>query len=260
MSKLKLQLSQRIFVNRSLNLSSIKSIGFDMDHTLAKYNRINFEALAFEKTLEKFIEAGYPDELKDLEFDPNSVIRGLLVDQERGNLLRVDAHKYVKTATHGKTKLEKQERHTLYNKQSIKPEDFLSIDTFFALSEVQLFIEIVEFMNKNPGRIQKDFLEIYADLRKFIDLSHADGSIKNEVVRDISKFIFKNKNAPQTLIRNREAGKQLFLLTNSDWDYTNQVMSYMLDDEHPDYKSWRDYFDYIIVSAKKPGFWLRWPF
>ena len=82
----KLAAQNKIYTNRSLNMESIKSIGFDMDHTLAVYNREKFESLAFRATVKKFIEAGYPKELSKLKFDPNFVIRGLLVDRERGNL------------------------------------------------------------------------------------------------------------------------------------------------------------------------------
>ena len=49
--KQKLKKWQKIFVNRSLNMANIKTIGFDMDHTLITYNRENFEALAFRETL-----------------------------------------------------------------------------------------------------------------------------------------------------------------------------------------------------------------
>ena len=156
---LKLEKSQRIFVNRSLNMKSIKSIGYDMDHTLAPYNRANFEAIAFRATLEKFIDAGYPQELNELNFDPNFVIRGLLVDKERGNLLKVDGHKYVKLAFHGRRPLDKQERHILYNSESFKAHEFLSIDSFFALSEVQLFTEIVDYMRLNPRKIEKPLVK-----------------------------------------------------------------------------------------------------
>lgn len=45
----------------------------------------------------------------------------------------------------------------------------------------------------------------------------------------------------------------MFLLTNSEWYYTNQVMSYLLDSFDPN-KKWRDYFDIVIVSANKPAF------
>jgi HAD superfamily 5'-nucleotidase-like hydrolase len=243
-----------MYVNRALNMERIKSIGFDMDHTLVMYNREEFESLAFRETLKKFIEAGYPEELGELEFKPNFLIRGLLVDMDRGNILKVDGHKYVKTAFHGTKKLDKETRHKLYNSESFKAQEFLSVDTFFALSEVQLFVEIVDYMDANPKKIKKTFREVYDDLRKFIDLSHADGSIKNVVMADPGRFVRKDKYLSTALMRLVDGGKTVFLLTNSGWEYTNRMMSYILDGEHDEFPSWRDYFDYVIVASGKPGF------
>lgn len=245
---------QRIFVNRTLNMGDIKAIGFDVDNTLVQYRRENFEALAFRKTLEKLIAAGYPEDLLQLQFDPKSVIRGLLVDTERGNVLKVDGHKYVKIAFHGKHKLNREERHKIYNAETFKPSNLICIDTFFSLSEVQLFIEIVDYMDSNPGKINKSYKAVYKDLRHFIDLSHKDGSIKEHVVRNLDIFIKKDKYLPIALMRMIEGGKSLFLITNSDWSYTNIVMSYILNDMHKDYVNWKDYFEYIVVGAGKPGF------
>lgn len=235
-------------------MANITAIGYDMDHTLVPYNRKKFETLAFKETLKKFIEAGYPEELLKLEFKNNFLIRGLLVDREKGNILKVDGHKYVKVAYHGHTMLTKEERDKLYNKESFKAETMLSVDTFFSLSEVQLFCEIVDFMAKNKGRIQKSYEEVYKDLRHFIDLSHRDGSIKEQVLKHPEEYILKDKHLSRSLIRLIESGKTLFLMTNSYWDYTNQVMQYVLDSANPDYPSWRDYFEHIIVGSGKPGF------
>lgn len=55
----------------------------------------------------------------------------------------------------------------------------------------------------------------------------------------------------------RSYGKKVFLLTNSEFYYTNAVMSYMLDGMMEDYKSWRDYWDVMIVNAKKPLFFSQ---
>lgn len=252
--KHKLKKWQKIFVNRSLNMANIKSIGFDLDHTLITYNRENFEALAFHETLKKFIAAGYPEELLNLKFDPNFLIRGLLVDIDRGNLLKVDCHKYVKIAYHGHQRLEKSERHRLYNSASFKASDFLSVDTFFALSEVQLFTEIVTYMDKNPGKLAKTYREVYQDLRRFIDLSHADGSIKSVVLANPEKFIVKDKYLVPMLMQLVEAGKSLFIITNSGWEYTNALMNYVYDQPVDDFPDWRSFFDYIIVGSGKPGF------
>ena len=249
--KTKLKKWQRIFVNRSLNLAHIKAIGFDMDHTLAVYHREQFEALAFRETLKKFIDAGYPEELSRLKFDPNFLIRGLLVDMDRGNLLKVDGHKYVKIAFHGKKRLTKDLRHKLYNNESFRASTLLSVDTFFALSEVQLFTEIVDYMDRHPEKIRKSYRQVYQDLRRFIDLSHADGSIKKVVLSNLDTYVKKDKYLAPTLRHLIEGGKALFLLTNSDWWYTNNIMTYLLEEGAT---SWREYFDVIIVSSCKPGF------
>ncbi len=237
-------------------MANIKLVGFDMDHTLALYKHEAFEALAFRETLKKFIEAGYPENLLNLEFDPNFVIRGLLVDRKHGNILRVDAHKYVKDAFHGHRRLTKEERYTYYNAMGIDAETFLSIDTIFALSEVQLFVEIVQFMSLNPGAIKKDFEEVYADLRRFIDLSHADGSIKNKVVKNPELYISPDKYLPTTLVRLLDAGKSIFLLTNSSYEYTKVILDFILTDAHEGFSQWKDYFKYVIVGAGKPGFFV----
>lgn len=252
--QLTLPTARRIFVNRSLNFSSIRLIGFDMDHTLVPYNRKAFEALAFRQALHKLIEDGYPEELRQLSFRPRFAIRGLLVDTVRGNLLKVDGHKYVKDAYHGYRRLTKYERRAHYNAQSFSAAEFVSIDTLFGLSEVQLYAEIIDYMLVNPGRINKTFAEVYTDVRSKIDLSHADGSIKNEVVRYPDKYIERDPNLAPTLRKLVEADKSIFLLTNSQEAYTEQVMSYAFDGLDEDFPKWQDYWDVVIVGASKPGF------
>jgi hypothetical protein len=71
---------------------------------------------------------------------------------------------------------------------------------------------------------------------------------------DPGKFIRKDKYLATALMRLVDGGKTLFLLTNSGWDYTNRMMSYILDGEHEEFPSWRDYFEYTIVASGKPGF------
>ena len=41
----------KVYVNRTLNLKRIRYIGFDMDHTLVRYNSENFERLSPEMEL-----------------------------------------------------------------------------------------------------------------------------------------------------------------------------------------------------------------
>src|SRR5207248_1594256 len=61
----------------------------------------------------------------------------------------------------------------------------------------------------------------------------------------------------RSLHKLRSGGKKLFVLTNSLWDYTDGVMSWLLDGRLPEYPSWRNYFDYVVVGAQKPAFFAE---
>ena len=92
----------KVFVNRTLNMRKIKSIGLDMDHTLVRYNTKAFESLAYEGMLNRLVnEKNYPEQVGALQFDFNFVIRGLVVDSFRGNLLKVSRHGAIRASRHG---------------------------------------------------------------------------------------------------------------------------------------------------------------
>ena len=50
----------------------------------------------------------------------------------------------------------------------------------------------------------------------------------------------------------KDSGAKTFLLTNSEWWYTDALMAHLFD--FPGVKPWREYFDYIVVDSRKPGF------
>lgn len=104
-----------VYVNRTLRMDEIKYIGFDMDYTLAIYNKREIEETAFELTLGKLIDIKkYPDFIQDLKYDPNYVIRGLVIDKKHGNILKLDRHKYVRRGDHGTTMLSSKEIRECY--------------------------------------------------------------------------------------------------------------------------------------------------
>ena len=58
-------------------------------------------------------------ELLDFEFDHKYMMRGLIIDKKRGNILKMDRHKYVKVAFHGFKKLSREERLATYALQRV---------------------------------------------------------------------------------------------------------------------------------------------
>lgn len=49
----------------------------------------------------RLVSLGYPEELKDFEYDPTFPVRGLWFDTLHGNLLKVDAYGNILVAVHG---------------------------------------------------------------------------------------------------------------------------------------------------------------
>lgn len=258
------QRTRRVFVNRNLPMDQIEVIGFDMDYTLALYNQPRLEALSAKCTLAKMIQnRGYPEALLSLPYEHNRAIRGLVIDRETGNVLKMDRYGYVGRGFHGTRPLPKEERRRLYREQLLRivPERYAWIDTLFALPEAVLFAQAVDFYDRDPAFLALDTREqgqrygqLWADIRQSIDEAHRDETIKSIIKSQLSEYIDYDPELAPTLHRFRSAGKRLFLLTNSGYDYTCHVMSYLLDGRMPGYASWRSYFDVIVVDGRKPSF------
>ncbi|CAK9170140.1 unnamed protein product [Ilex paraguariensis] len=96
-----------IFCSRTLNLRSISAIGYDMDYTLMHYNVMAWEGRAYDYCMDNLRNMGFP--VDGLAFDPDLVIRGLVIDKEKGNLVKADRFGYVKRAMHGTKMLSTRE-------------------------------------------------------------------------------------------------------------------------------------------------------
>jgi 5'-nucleotidase len=248
-------LARQVFVNRTLNLSKVELIGFDMDYTLAIYHLRRIEQLSYEMTVERLVTAkGYPEAVRSIPYDHGFVMRGLFIDKKHGNLLKIDRFGLVGRAYHGKKPLT-DEALSLYREERIrlKSPEYAWIDTLFALPEAALYAGIVDLFEEKLHQ-PVDFTRLYDDIREAIDTVHRDNSLKAVIRQDIGRFIFKDPELGPALHRLRSGGKKLFVLTNSLWDYTDVVMAYLLDGVLPEYPSWRNYFDFIITGAGKPGF------
>jgi HAD superfamily 5'-nucleotidase-like hydrolase len=245
----------RVFCNRNLRMDSIEMIGFDMDYTLALYHQDKLEQLSIALTLQKLVEKhGYPEEIRALSYDPRWAIRGLMVDRLNGNVFKMDRHAYVGRCYHGFRELDFEQRRQTYRNEKINlsSDRFEWIDTLFGLPEAVMYSTMVDWADKKTGTV--DYDKLFGDIRTAIDEAHRDDTLKSVIKADLPAFIIKDPLLGETLHKFRSSGKKLFLLTNSLYDYTAQVMSYLLDGERKAYPSWRNYFDIVIVGGAKPAF------
>ncbi len=245
----------RVFCNRNLRMDTIEMIGFDMDYTLALYHQDRLEQLSISLTLSKLIEKhGYPEEIRTLQYDPRWAIRGLMVDRQFGNVFKMDRHAYVGRCYHGYRELDQEQRRASYRNEKINlsSDRFEWIDTLFGLPEAVMYTTLVDWADRQTGTV--DYDKLFGDIRTAIDEAHRDDTLKSVIKADLPAFIVKDPLLGETLHKFRSSGKKLFLLTNSLYDYTAAVMSYLLDGERKAYPSWRNYFDIVIVGGAKPAF------
>ncbi|XP_014668190.1 PREDICTED: LOW QUALITY PROTEIN: cytosolic purine 5'-nucleotidase-like [Priapulus caudatus] len=259
----------RVFVNRSLHLNKIRYFGFDMDYTLAVYKSPEYEALAFKLVLERLCEIGYPSALGDFEYDPTFPVRGLWFDQTYGNLLKVDVYGNILVCCHGFKFLKPHVIRELYPNKFMKFEQsrIFILNTLFNLPETYLLACLVDYFDCSEkyerltdrkgvrdGDLVMSYKSIFQDCRAAVDWVHLVGSLKQRTVDDPDKYVIKDDRLPVLLERMGDNGAKLFLLTNSDFKYTQKIMSYLLNT--PD-RDWRSYFDYIVVDSRKPLFFAE---
>lgn len=261
-----INIGKQIFCNRSLNMKNIVAVGFDMDYTLAQYKPETFESLAYDGTIRKLVyDLGYPQELLEWTFDWKYMVRGLVLDKKRGNILKMDRHKYVKVAYHGFRELSKEDKVGTYGntliRDSFDEPDYALIDTLFSLAEAYLFAQLVDFKDNNPGKVPEgaDYAHMYKDVRAAVDLCHRDGTLKKMVAKDPKKYINDDTAIVPMLKMLRDSGRSTFLVTNSLWDYTNIVMNFLcrtrtIDGNNTCNFDWLQYFDVVITGSAKPGF------
>ncbi|MBI4869793.1 MAG: HAD-IG family 5'-nucleotidase [Candidatus Wallbacteria bacterium] len=255
----KVEPARRVYVIRNLRMDDISAIGFDMDYTLAIYHKREIEQLAFDLSLKKLVEDWkYPEEVLRVRYDPEAVIRGLVIDRRHGNFLKMDQFHVVSRVQHGKRALGAEQRKELYHNRKIRlgQERYFSVDTLFGLPEGSLYQELVEFADANPQLVSPDYERIYDDVRGALDMVHRDNSLKSQILADPERYIYRDPRLPATLEKFLKGGKKLFVLTNSEWYFTEAVMGFLLDGQIDYMPRWTDYFDAVGVEASKPSFFL----
>lgn len=249
-------MSQKVYVNRTLNLKRIRYIGVDMDHTLIRYYSEEFEGLSHSVIKEKLIKnKGYPESVRGLTFDYNLAIRGLVVDRKKGNLLKLNRHSAIRASFHGLSAVDFKTQQKMYKSTYIDLSDssYMAVDTSFSISLATLISQIVE-LKKADANGFPDFAVIADDVLNMLDEAHRDGSLKEVVKKDLARFIIKDPEVVAGLERYKVHGKKIFVVTNSDYAYTKLLLDYAINPFLKDHKSWMDLFEIVITFAQKPRF------
>ncbi|KAF3843998.1 hypothetical protein F7725_016046, partial [Dissostichus mawsoni] len=241
-------------------------------NTCGVYKSPEYESLGFELTVERLVSIGYPQELLSFVYDPTFPTRGLVYDTMYGNLLKVDAYGNILVCCHGFNFLRGPEIRERYPNKFIQRDDterFYILNTLFNLPETYLFACLGDFFSNcdrytscesgfKNGDLFMSYKSMFQDVRDAVDWVHFKGTLKQKTVENLEKYVVRDGKLSLLLSRMNEVAK-VFLATNSDYKYTEKIMTYLFDFPHgpkpgTSHRPWQSYFDLILVDARKPLF------
>jgi len=245
---------RQIYSNRTLNLRTIRAIGYDMDYTLVHYRADVWEQRVYDRLKEHLVADGWP--VAELDFDPDLVIRGLVIDSELGNIVKANRFGYVMRAAHGTRAMTFDEQRKVYRHTPVDLSEprFFFLNTLFSLSASCLYAQLVDLHDHHVFAEVHGYEDLFRQVLARLDETHIEGSLKADIMADPEPYIVLDPQAPLALLDQLRAGKRLMLISNSEWPYAQKIMSYAYDRYLAPGRTWRDLFELVIVGARKPGF------
>jgi 5'-nucleotidase len=248
---------RNIFTNRTLNMRSIRTLGYDMDYTLIHYHVKHLEKMAYEHLKKKLLKLGWP--VENLYYDPEMVIRGLVIDKKLGNIVKPNRFGYIKRAYHGTRLLTLKDMRKIYSRTivNIRESRWVLLTTLFDLSVGCLYAQLVEKMDCRELPEMLGYAGLQEQVSRNLDFAYAKGLLKDEILKDPESYVVEDVETHLALLDQKHAGKNLVLITDSDWEYVKAIMAYAFDRHLSDGLNWKNLFDMVIVSAGKPNFFLQ---
>lgn len=248
----------KVFVNRILNLKKIKQIGLDMDHTLIRYNSEKFETLVYELVKDQLVHIkSYPEVLRQLKFNYNEAIRGLVIDSKNGTILKLNRYSAIRQSYHGTKQINFKDQQKIYRSIYVDLSDpnYMAIDTAFSIAFCVLYGQLVDLKDEMPNSMPS-YQSIAQDVQYCVDKVHSDGSLKGIISQNLDEYVIKEKAVVEGLKHFIHYGKKLFILTNSDFAYTKLLLEYAINPFLSEGETWQDLFEYVITAANKPRFFF----
>ncbi|XP_049780560.1 5'-nucleotidase domain-containing protein 3 [Schistocerca cancellata] len=248
-----------VFACNELDLKEVKVYGFDYDYTIACY-KPSMDYLLYNLGKETLVNRyKYPNSVKLLEYKPGFAVRGLHYDIEKGLLLKIDSFLQIQLGSvyRGLSPVSDDEVLKLYKNRIIplayvEPRNYqadiktkmVQLADLFSVPEMGLLCDVAEYFEKHHIDYHPEIL--FRDVKNSIRSCHP--IMHGIVEKNVSEYIEENNCIRQFFERLAAANKNLFLVTNSPYRFVNKGMELLVGQD------WRDFFDVIIVQARKPRF------
>ncbi|NWY11784.1 NT5D1 protein, partial [Aphelocoma coerulescens] len=252
-------------------LADCDVVGFDLDHTLCRYHLPQSARLIYDSFAQYLVtEKGYDEDL--LILAPDSLdfcCKGLVLDIEEGNFLKLAEDGTVLRASHGTKSMTFEEILENYGRREWKHFNTVSgmvsrtakyylYDNYFDLPGALLCARVVDSLDQHDGQKKYDF---WKDMVAAIQHNYKISAFKE----DCGMYFPEVKNHPDKYLQRcpesvkkwlkqlKNAGKILLLITSSHSDYCRLLCEHVLGND------FEEYFDILITNALKPGFFSHTP-
>ncbi|XP_076042473.1 5' nucleotidase A [Oratosquilla oratoria] len=253
--------------------SDYDCIGFDLDNTVCRYKVAEIMRLEYQLIAEYLVNRyGYEESLL-LPFDDDTdfLQKGILMDVKRGNFLKCDHNGRILRATHGTRPMTRSEitetygtekiwapvvefSRTLYDHASSCKEVLRSFKDYFdmpAALACARAIDAQDMSDEGPLEEYDLWRDVHVAMCNMYRREHFrcnQGGFFPEMKNNPEKYIYEASDKLKKWLRSINEHTFTFLISGSSIDYASHIARYVLGED------WRDYFDMMVCTAKKPGF------
>lgn len=250
---------------KSICFADYDVIGFDCDHTLAQYNLYNLFKDTYETMAEYLVtKKGYNKEM--FKFDPSFCSRGIVLDLETGNFMKLGHDGRILRAFHGTKPLPKKE----YEREIWPHHEELSktmtnigtryriFENFFDMASSLLCAQIIDHLDeKYEGK--PDSYNVWPDVVPAIKYVYIPDPYKASNSMFFMRWIKETRRyleeggtkLKEWLVRMKMDGRPMFILSSAYEDFAEATLKFVLGDD------WGKYFDFSVFLAEKPRFFYE---
>lgn len=255
-------------------LDSYDCIGFNLDNTVCHFNieelmKLEYDILSRFLIDSKHYNAKYL--LEPLEMNADFLQRGLIMDFERGNVIRTSADGTILKASHGNKLLSDEILHDQYGldkkwdvleRYVIDPVQIWNTDLnskmracldFFDIPAALCFANCVDAVDATFGpqivyKIWPDILEGLQNMFNRENFATNKGGFYSKLKANPEKYYSKCNDSVLKWLKEIKQKKKTFLITGSNVDFAQFSATNSIGE------NWMDYFDMVVFYAKKPEF------
>eukprot|EP01133_Synstelium_polycarpum_P013907 gene13907-16407_t len=246
-------------------LRHLDCIGFDMDMTIVRYKNDALLVHIYD-CLQGFLAQEFAH-LGEAKLDHEICHRGIVIDVETGNILKLNYKKRVIKAYLGKLEVSKQTIEETYHSAAIPEENplhsftgmsnsrFFSLHSFFELpvaslwaSHVQHLISVASVATFDKSELTKFLKTLIGGFRENFN-NFTQGKYYQAFREDPGRFVYQaTEKCINWLKQMKKDGVKVLLITNSRSQYTHLLMTYCYGE------NFQELFDLVLTDAKKPEF------